>query len=121
MSPSIESKRSASLAARSAAVLFTALVAGTLDLLAAFVLQGHLIGDTPPGRVLQFIASRAFGNAAYTGGAAMAYWGLALHYLFALLFTTAYFLWYPSVSFFSRHCFMESFLRYSIRHGKCLY
>ena len=60
-------------------VLITGLIAGTLDILAAiFLLAG---GEAT--RVFRFIASGAFGKAAFEGGGEMVAWGSFFHYLIA--------------------------------------
>jgi hypothetical protein len=70
-------------------VLLTALVAGTLDGLAAVIFLGKMnfMG------VFQYIASAIFGTEAFAGGIKTALIGLVLHYFiafsFALVFTIA--------------------------------
>lgn len=66
----------------SQAILFGTLVVGTLDILDAFIFNGVRSG-TPPGRILQFIASGLLGRASFDGGAATAALGLLLHYFIA--------------------------------------
>ncbi|MCC6452321.1 MAG: hypothetical protein IT171_05485 [Acidobacteria bacterium] len=79
-------------------VLITGLIAGTLDILAAiFILAG---GEAT--RVFRFIASGAFGKAAFEGGSEMVAWGAFFHYLIAFSWTVLYFLICPLNSFFRR-------------------
>lgn len=66
------------------------LVAGTCDITYATGFS-YFRSGVPPSRVLHFVASGALGPDAYTGGAATAALGLAFHYLFALIFTVAFF------------------------------
>lgn len=81
-----------------AIILITGLVAGTLDILAAiFILAG---GDA--ARVFRFIASGAFGKAAFDGGSEMIALGVFFHYLIAFSWTVLYFLIYPRIAFFRR-------------------
>ena len=84
-------------------IMLAGIVAGTLDILGAFAVYGHIVGNTPPGRILQAVARGVFGNAAFSGGANTAYWGLALHYMIAFLFAIAYFLWFPYIPFLQKH------------------
>ena len=60
-----------------------ALIAGTLDGLAAVIFLGKMnfVG------VFQYVASAILGKAAYTGGIKNALFGLALHYFIAFSFT----------------------------------
>ncbi|MCB2407914.1 DUF1440 domain-containing protein [Hymenobacter lucidus] len=84
------------------AIATTALVAGTLDIVAACT-QFALTTGKSPVIVLQFVASGVFGKAAFTGGPAMAVWGLLLHFLIATIFTVAYFWLYPRLPWLGRH------------------
>jgi hypothetical protein len=59
-------------------IAWVGLLAGTLDILSA-CLQAYIVRGTSPETVLRYIASGAFGKAAFTGG-----WGMALT---GLLFT----------------------------------
>ena len=70
------------------AILVGGLVAGTLDITAAFI-QASLRGGSPV-RVLKAIASGVFGSPAFEGGAATAALGLLLHFVIALGAATVY-------------------------------
>ena len=63
-------------------IFWGGLIAGTLDILAAF-LTAWWRGGIGPVRLLQFISSGILGPEAYTGGAKTAALGLALHFLIA--------------------------------------
>jgi uncharacterized membrane protein YagU involved in acid resistance len=67
-------------------VLLTALVAGTLDGLAAVIFLGKMnfMG------VFQYIASAIFGTEAFAGGIKTALIGLVLHYFIAFSFTLVF-------------------------------
>jgi hypothetical protein len=67
------------------------LVAGTLDLLAAFV-SAWLRTGTTPARVSQFIASGALGPSAFAGGTRTILIGIAFHYLIATVATAVFYL-----------------------------
>lgn len=76
------------------------LVAGTLDICAAFV-QVYLRGGKNPLIVLNYIAGAVFGKErANTGGTPMMVAGLLFHYLAAFLFTLFFYWLYPRVKFF---------------------
>jgi hypothetical protein len=64
------------------AILLGGLIAGTLDITAAFVQAG--LRGTGPVRILQFIASGFLGRESFEGGMATAGLGLLLHYVIAL-------------------------------------
>lgn len=70
-------------------ILLGGLIAGTLDILAAFV-QSGLRGGTPT-RVLQAIASGLLGGDAFKGGFATAALGLVLHFCIATTATVVYY------------------------------
>jgi hypothetical protein len=70
-------------------ILYGGAVAGILDLLDAFVVFGYL--GVSKLRILQSIASGAFGAEAFKGGAATAAAGLAFHFLIALIVATVYY------------------------------
>jgi uncharacterized membrane protein YagU involved in acid resistance len=76
-------------------ILRAGLIAGTLDILAAITVYAIILDKATATQILQGIASGIFGRSAYAGGAAMAFTGLALHYLIAMSFTVAYFLVSP--------------------------
>lgn len=67
---------------RGGTILLATAVAGTLDILSAFVFAG-MAGMTVGG-VLRFVASGPFGDAALTGGAAYEPLGLLVHYAIML-------------------------------------
>lgn len=72
-------------------ILVGGLVAGTLDLLAAFI-SAWLRSGTSPARVSQFIASGALGPAAFTGGTRTILLGVAFHFLIATVATAVFYL-----------------------------
>jgi hypothetical protein len=80
-------------------ILTATLIAGTLDILAAFLVYAVILEKTSPGRILMSIASGVFGKAAYSGGTPMIITGLALHFLIAFIFSVFYFLILPGLSF----------------------
>ena len=82
---------SRSLSHAAKVILIGGLIAGTLDLLAAFVSAWLRNGVTPFG-VSQFIASGALGRPAFTGGYKTAVLGVVFHYLIATTATVVFYL-----------------------------
>jgi hypothetical protein len=78
------------------------LLAGSLDISAA-CLHAYIVRGTSPVMVLQFIASGAFGKAAFSGGWVMPLLGLLFHFIIAYSFTTLFFLLYPSIKIMSKN------------------
>ena len=67
------------------------LIAGTLDISAAFLTAWLRAGVSPIG-LLQYVASGALGPAAFQGGIKTALIGLALHFLIATIWTVIFYL-----------------------------
>jgi len=85
-------------------IFITALVAGTLDIIAA-CLQAYISRGTAPGTVLKYIASGVLGKDAFAGGAGIMLLGLLFHFLIATACTMVFFIVYK---------------RMKILHGKIL-
>lgn len=81
------------------AVVQTTLLAGTLDILAAFA-SAYLRSGTTPDQVLRFVASGVFGQSAFSGGDSLWLWGLLFHFIIAFACTTCFFLIYPRLPSF---------------------
>ncbi len=73
------------------------LIAGTLDILSAFIYVYIKNGVFVPLNILKFITSGLFGPAASTGENGMAIAGLIIHYSIALIFTIIFFWLYPKI------------------------
>ena len=71
------------------AIFWAGLIAGTLDITAAFITSA-LRGGTPL-RLLRFIAGGLLGPAAFQGGPGTAALGLALHFLIATSWAAVYY------------------------------
>jgi len=71
-------------------IFWGGLIAGTLDICAAF-LTAWLRAGVGPIRLLQFVASGLIGRAAFTGGAKSALLGLGLHFLIATVATAVFY------------------------------
>jgi hypothetical protein len=72
-------------------IFWGGLIAGTLDICAAF-LTAWLRRGVSPAAVLRFVASGLLGPAALRGGAKAAAIGLALHFLIATVATIVFYL-----------------------------
>ena len=72
-------------------IFWGGLIAGTLDICAAFLTAWLRAGVGPIG-LLQYVASGALGPAAFQGGVKTAVIGLALHYLLATIWTIVFYL-----------------------------
>ena len=81
-------------------IFWVGLIAGTLDIIAAF-LHYYISTHRNPLRVLLYIASGVFGKKAYPGTTAMYFAGALLHYLIAYSFTFFFFFIYPLFGFLS--------------------
>lgn len=71
------------------ATFWGGLIAGALDIIAAFINSG--LKGVKPMRVLQAIASGLLGPDAFTGGSATAALGLGLHFFIATMATAVYY------------------------------
>jgi len=89
--------------------LKTALIAGTLDILAALV-HAYLSSGTTPAIVFKYIASGLFGPSAFAGGGGMIVAGLIIHYCIAFSWTLIFFLLYPKLSFLSGNIAVSAFI-----------
>jgi len=72
-------------------IFWGGLIAGTLDITAAF-LTAWLRRGIPPISLLHYVASGLLGPAASEGGYATAFLGLALHFLIATVATAVFYL-----------------------------
>jgi hypothetical protein len=71
-------------------IFLTGIIAGTLDAAAAIIVY-----QANPASMFKFIASGAFGKAAFTSGDRMIWVGVLFHFFIALSWTVFYFLVYP--------------------------
>jgi len=91
-------------------ILLSALLVGTLDILAAFADFYWSTGKNPLTIVSKFIASGVLGKEALTGGSSMIVLGLFLHYVIASLFTLFFFFIYPRMPFLQRNWLLTGLL-----------
>ena len=78
-------------------ILLTGFIAGTLDILAAFLVYSAIMKVVTPLQILNGIAAGVFGKTIIGGKTVMALIGLLFHYFIAYSFTTGFFLIYPRV------------------------
>ena len=76
-------------------IVLAAFLAGLLDIVAAIIVYSIFLDKTTALAILQSVASGVFGRAAYEGGMKMAAYGLALHFIITIIFTSFYFFVYP--------------------------
>lgn len=91
-------------------VFLSGLIAGTLDITAAIVVYALVLQKTTPIKILQSIASGIFKKDAYIGGSQMAWYGLCLHYIIAMIFALFYFTIYPYLPFLKKNALISGFL-----------
>jgi hypothetical protein len=89
-------------------ILLAGLLAGTLDILSAFI-HVYIVTGGSPVLVLYFIASAVFKDA-YAGGVGMAVLGLLFHYIIAYGWTVLYFLAFPYLSFLAKNKYASGVL-----------
>lgn len=77
-------------------IILATLIAGSFDILSAFVDYYIQTGKGPAG-ILKYISSGVFGNDAFTGSNAMIWLGLLFHYIIAFAFTIVFFILYPKI------------------------
>lgn len=85
------------MTSKSKTILYSGLLAGTLDILAAIFVYSVILHQTTAEKILQSIASGIFKQHAYTGGTQMVFYGLLLHYFIAFAFAYFYYKIYPHV------------------------
>lgn len=95
---------------KSGTIFLSGLIAGTLDMLAAFTVYAFILQKTTAIKILQSIASGLFKKDAYSGGSQMALYGLLLHYFIALTFAWFYFTIYPYFTFIKKNTLLSGIL-----------
>jgi uncharacterized membrane protein YagU involved in acid resistance len=90
-------------------ILAGGLIAGTLDLSAAFV-SSWLRAGVGPVRVMQSIASGLLGAASFTGGARSAALGVVLHFLIATVATAVFYFASRALRSFVEHAILAGLL-----------
>lgn len=90
-------------------IFLTALIAGTLDIIAA-CLQAYLTRGTTPDTVLKYIASGALGKEAFTGGTGIILLGLLFHFIITGACTIVFFLLYKRLTMLHSKVLLNSLL-----------
>jgi hypothetical protein len=88
---------------------FTGLLAGTMDLCGA-VINYMISHGNFPYKILEYIASGAFGKSAMNGSLGSNLWGLFFHYFIAISFTIFYFLIYPGIKFLQKNILISAII-----------
>lgn len=88
--------------------LKTILLAGTLDIVAAF-LDSFIGHGIKPIIVLQYITSAVWGQRAFSMGLTGGFVGLLFHYCIVTIWTLLFFLFYPKLSISARYKVMSGF------------
>jgi hypothetical protein len=91
-----------------AAPLTAGLIAGILDITAAFLVYGRY--GAQPEQILQGIASGVLGPSAYNGGSKTAVLGLALHFVIALGAAAVFYAASRKLKFLTRHAGISGIL-----------
>ena len=99
--PTVNETRQYAEPSRLKTIAWVGLLAGTLDISFA-CLQVYIMRGTTPEIVLRYIASGAFGKAAFSGGWGMPLVGLLFHYIIAYSFTILFFILYPAIRVMSK-------------------
>ena len=84
------------------------LIAGSMDITAAFVTAG--LRGASPTRVLQYVASGLLGPKSFQGGAASAALGLLVHFLIAFSATTVFYLASRKMAFLTQQVLVAGVL-----------
>ncbi|MEP7108102.1 MAG: hypothetical protein ABI760_08965 [Ferruginibacter sp.] len=86
---------------------YTGLLAGTMDLGGA-VVNFMISNQRFPKRILEYIASGAFGKEAMNYSISSNLWGAFFHYFIAISFSFFYFLIYPGTKFLQKNIFISA-------------
>ncbi|MDB5087247.1 MAG: hypothetical protein JWR09_1241 [Mucilaginibacter sp.] len=90
-------------------ILWSGLVAGILDGIAAIIVL-HAWYKLTPSQVMQWIASGAYGAAAFTGGTPTVIAGIFFHFVVAYVLAVIYFFAFPKIKFLSARPILSGFL-----------
>lgn len=85
-------------AAPASIIIKAGLIAGTLDICAAF-LYSYLKRGTSPVTILQYLAKFVFGKDAITDTTMLSITGLLVHFLIAMSWAVLFFILYPRLGF----------------------
>jgi uncharacterized membrane protein YagU involved in acid resistance len=96
MSTKIQTIESSKPVAGFKTILWSGLIAGILDGIAAVIVL-HIWFKLTPGQVMQWIASGAYGPSAFAGGSGTVTAGVFFHFIVAFVLAAFYFIIYPKV------------------------
>ncbi len=88
-------------------IVFSGIIAGTLDIVGVIVIYAVLLDKTTAERILQSIASGLFGKEAYAGGMETVLYGLLFHYIIATSWAAGYFFIFPTIPFLRKQKFLS--------------
>jgi hypothetical protein len=91
-------------------ILYTGLIAGTLDISASFINFLITSGGKNPVIVLYYIASGVFGQSAFLGGPFFAVCGIIFHFIIAYSFVSFYFFNHQKVKRFLKNKYLTGTL-----------
>jgi hypothetical protein len=97
------STKASSLSPAATTILKAAGIAGSLDILSAFLAFGVLFGRASPPRILKGIAGAVLGKGAMEGGLLTALLGLLIHYCIALGFAAFFYIIFPFIPFLKKN------------------
>lgn len=90
-------------------IINTTLLAGSLDIIAAFI-QAYIKNKVPPDIVLKYIASGMFGNKSFEGGFEMILVGLIVHFIITFACVSIFFLIYPKLKILHHKIIINSLI-----------
>ena len=91
-------------------ILLIGIIAGTLDILAAFIVYAQILKLTTPIQMLSNIARTAVSKTLIENEKILALIGLLFHYIIAYCFATLYFLIYPRIKFLRKSSIVSGLL-----------
>ncbi len=97
-------------ASKAKTILIAALLAGTLDILAAILVYDIIMQRVTAIQILHGIAAGIFGKTVLGNETNMAIIGLLLHYFIAFCFAAAYFFVFPYISFLKKNAVISGLL-----------
>lgn len=91
-------------------ILLSGFVAGTLDILAAFLVYSVIMKVVTPLQILHGIAAGVFNKTVIGNETVMALIGLLFHFIIACIFAAGYFFIYPRIKFLHRNKIVSGLL-----------
>ncbi|MEO8712319.1 MAG: hypothetical protein ABI405_09365 [Parafilimonas sp.] len=91
-------------------ILLIGIIAGTLDILTAFIIYSQILHLATPIQMLSNIARAAVSKSLIENEKILALIGLLFHYIIAYCFATFYFLIYPRIKFLRKNSIVSGLL-----------